>query len=204
MQDLIPEVHDSVPGMTTLEGCRWLYSMAKQCSQGVIVEIGCLAGRSTICLAAGSRDGSQVKVYAVDPFNGGGGVPNGSEHDMTALGSPDPQYYINQGESFKPFQENVERFGLGNIIEPIVNYSELAHKEYPGDPVEFLFIDGDHRYNYVKLDIELWSPHLITGGILALDDYSMPGVKRVRKELIEPSPEYDTVGLKPTFHAIKV
>jgi predicted O-methyltransferase YrrM len=39
-----------------------------------------------------------------------------------------------------------------------------------GAPVDFLFIDGDHRYEGVKRDFELFSPLVRPGGVVAFHD----------------------------------
>lgn len=39
-----------------------------------------------------------------------------------------------------------------------------------GRPVDFLFIDGDHSYEGVKRDFELWSPLVRSGGLIAFHD----------------------------------
>lgn len=38
----------------------------------------------------------------------------------------------------------------------------------------FIYIDGDHRYDSVRADLQAWWPYLSSGGILAGHDY-MPG-----------------------------
>jgi predicted O-methyltransferase YrrM len=37
-------------------------------------------------------------------------------------------------------------------------------------PVELLFIDGSHDYDAVKADLEMWLPHVVPGGFVALHD----------------------------------
>jgi predicted O-methyltransferase YrrM len=37
-------------------------------------------------------------------------------------------------------------------------------------PVDFLFIDGDHGYDGVRRDFELWSPLVRSGGLIAFHD----------------------------------
>jgi len=199
-EEVVEKVHASVPGMVQKDECLWLYEMAKLCSKGVIVEIGSSAGMSTICLALGSKAGNCVDVYAVDPFNGGGGTPDPTWWDMSHEGSPDQKYYVNQGVSFKPFWDNIKKFHVEDIVHPIIEYSELAVKKYPGKPIELLFIDGDHRYNYVKLDLDLWTPFLIPGGIVALHDSTYVGVKRAIDEM-DPMDFEKIQG--PIFHARK-
>jgi cephalosporin hydroxylase len=39
-----------------------------------------------------------------------------------------------------------------------------------GQKVDFLFIDGDHSYNSVKQDFEMYSPLVKEGGIIAFHD----------------------------------
>jgi predicted O-methyltransferase YrrM len=41
-----------------------------------------------------------------------------------------------------------------------------------GRPVDFLFLDGDHRYEAVRRDFELYVPLVREGGIVALHDIS--------------------------------
>jgi len=41
-----------------------------------------------------------------------------------------------------------------------------------GRPVDFLFLDGDHRYESVRRDFELYEPLVRPGGIIALHDIS--------------------------------
>jgi len=37
--------------------------------------------------------------------------------------------------------------------------------------IDFVYIDGNHRYKYVKLDIELYYPKIRTGGVIGGHDY---------------------------------
>ncbi len=58
-----------------------------------------------------------------------------------------------------------------------------------GEAIDFLFIDGDHRYEAVRRDFELYSPLLRPGGIVAFHDILQPPrfpnnqVKRFWREL---------------------
>jgi predicted O-methyltransferase YrrM len=57
-----------------------------------------------------------------------------------------------------------------------------------GRPVDFLFIDGDHSYEGVKRDFELWSPLVRPGGLIAFHDMRPDhpdGVPRLWAELRE-------------------
>lgn len=47
---------------------------------------------------------------------------------------------------------------------------ERLRRELDGEPIDFLFIDGDHSYDGVKRDFELYSPLVRPGGLIALHD----------------------------------
>ena len=57
-------------------------------------------------------------------------------------------------------------------------------------PIGLLWIDGDHRYNYIKIDIELWAKHVISGGKIIFHDYPFPGIIKAIKEMILNNPRY--------------
>jgi len=148
---------------------RFLYTKARQCSgKGVIVEIGSWKGKSTVWLGSGSLAGNRVPVYAVDPHNcwysEDGGLGRGKE--LTTL---------------REFEENMKRTGVSGVVRPIVATSEEAIKNWK-DPIELLLIDGDHSYDAVKKDIDLWLPYVIDGGIIAFDDSFDESIKKVLHE----------------------
>jgi predicted O-methyltransferase YrrM len=48
-------------------------------------------------------------------------------------------------------------------------------------PIDWLYIDADHRYEAVVADLEAWVPHVKPGGMILGDDYGhrhFPGVER--------------------------
>ncbi len=198
--DEIRNVFRSVPGMIEEGIAGFLYDRASACTKGAIVEIGSYLGRSTICIAKGSKSGGRMLVYSVDPHNGGGTTPDPTWRDSHDPGTPDLKYYINTGDKFPEFQERLRKFQVDDIVIPIVNYSELAYKKGWDKPIEMLFIDGEHRYNYVKMDLEMWGKHVISGGIIIFDDASHPGVKRVIDEMIENNPRYENIDWVPIFN----
>ncbi len=46
----------------------------------------------------------------------------------------------------------------------------LAERALGGDPIDVLFIDGDHSYAGVKADFELWAPLVRSGGWILFHD----------------------------------
>lgn len=66
----------------------------------------------------------------------------------------------------------VGRFNNGSV-KFLECYSDQAVAQFrliESEPCDFLFIDGDHSYEGVKTDWELWTPLVSTGGIVALHD----------------------------------
>ena len=54
--------------------------------------------------------------------------------------------------------------------------SEEAALKIPDESLDFVYIDANHAYQFVKRDIELWRPKVKPNGILAGHDYTIPSV----------------------------
>lgn len=136
-----------------------LYRLAsKVTGKGTIVEIGSWKGKSTTCLALGSKAGASTHITAIDPHTGS------SEHGKV--------------DTFAEFLENIKQNGIADMVEPIRKRSQDVGKEWD-KPVELLWIDGAHEYEYVLQDLKIWEPHLIEGGVVAFHDSPMPGPWKV-------------------------
>ncbi|MCK4307122.1 class I SAM-dependent methyltransferase [candidate division WOR-3 bacterium] len=171
-------VGDPKHAVTANEGI-FLYNRAKECSKGVIVEIGSWKGRSAVWLGRGSQAGFKREVYAVDPHTG----------------SPEHHRLYGKIWTLPVFQKNIERAGLSNIVVSLVKTSEEASKDWK-EPIELLFIDGRHDYKYVKQDYDLWSRFLIPGGIVVFhDSIRWPGPKLVVDEVIYKTRDFMKVGI---------
>lgn len=133
----------------------------------VIVEVGVYLGHSSAFMATLAKEsGKQIKIYAVDTFNGS------REHSLR--------------DFYNRFCENIFACGVQKYIVPVLSPSECAVKfDYIPD-LDFCFIDAAHDYDNVKRDIQAWRPKVKPGGILAGHDYcaSWPGVKEAVDELI--------------------
>lgn len=153
MED-IEDITPNIDGFLTNKEGKFLYHVAKNCRIGVIVEIGSFKGKSTIWLAKGSKKGSEINIYAIDPHTG----------------SPEHKERYGNVWTFEEFKKNIKNEKVDDIVIPIVKTSEEAEKDWDFKPIEFLWIDGNHEYEMVKLDYEKWSPYLIDGGIIAFHD----------------------------------
>lgn len=62
---------------------------------------------------------------------------------------------------------------LGAII--IQKYSKEASEEIEDGSLDFVYIDANHAYPYVKQDLNLWTPKVREGGIVSGDDFYITG-----------------------------
>ena len=193
LEKILKEIFECCPQWQGIADTKlaYLYETAKQCTYP-IVEIGCGDGFYTIALAFGSRDGNKVKVVSIDPHAGLATVPIENptdENNFTDSKYTDklsPIYsdeILRNGTSYEGFMKHIEEWGVTDIVEPVVNFSELAFQEIKDLRIELLLIDGDHRYHFVKKDFELYSQLVVPNGCIAFDDVGLVGVDTVIAEL---------------------
>jgi hypothetical protein len=72
----------------------------------------------------------------------------------------------------------LERFSLERR-QGVVRVHRLtsleAAKRFRDGEFDFVYIDGNHRYEFVKADLEAYAPKVRPGGFLAGDDYGVAG-----------------------------
>jgi predicted O-methyltransferase YrrM len=99
-------------------------------------------------------------------------------------GNPDPRHvaldpwqssgYANRG------LEILEEAGVKPLVEFHSEKSQLALPQFlkEGRQFDLAFVDGNHRFDAVFLDL-YYLGHLVRkGGIIILDDYNLPGIER--------------------------
>ena len=74
----------------------------------------------------------------------------------------------------------MEEAGVGQIVEHHTEFSEIAPPRFleEGRKFDLGFIDGNHRFDGVFLDLFYLGRLIRKGGILILDDYNLPGIRR--------------------------
>ncbi len=169
------------PGFLTEREARFL-ALAAACTpaRGVILEIGSFKGKSTVGLASIAARYHLGKVVAVDPH--------------TAPSSTDPGLG-GQASSFEDFQHTLARTGLTDHVEVHRKFSRELATAW-NRPIRLLWIDGDHTYPGAKQDLDLFAPHLATGGVVALHDvlHNFAGPIRVFVEDVLGSDRYGPAG----------
>ena len=177
-KDEVRKLVAEVGGWLTDREGEFLYEHAKGCTgTGIVIEIGSWKGKSTIWLGRGAKAGKGVRVYAIDPYTGA------YEHQR-----------FDEVSTLEEFRRNIELAGISDIVVLMVMTSEEAAKDF-AERAEFIFIDGDHGYESVKLYFELWFTKLIDDGVIALHDtLGWAGPKRVAKEFMFKSKVFKNAG----------
>lgn len=145
------------------------------------VEIGCYAGGSS-CLVSQRKN---TNLFSID------------------LGHPiSKEIPINNVKKFNT-NNNLFQYIQGDS-KKITTLNEL--KKYL-DEIDVLFIDGDHSFNGVKSDFELYSPLVKTGGYIIFDDYNdkqhSPAVKPSVDEIVSMINGYEIIGTIPNIHGAR-
>lgn len=131
-----------------------------------IVEIGSWKGRSTVALALAAQSRGDAAVVAIDPHLGDNGE------------------WMAESPTYEEFLRNVRNAGVESVVLPIRRLAHHARSEVTDGSVGVLFVDGSHRYEDVRQDIEDWTSSLVDGAIIAFNDSSKPGVYRAICEQI--------------------
>ena len=91
-----------------------------------------------------------------------------------------------QVQNFKEVTfQNLEKINAGNRAEIRIMTSDDAVSTIDDASLDFIFIDGNHSYEYVHRDINNYYSKVKVGGIFAGHDYSMSSVSSVLKTFLE-------------------
>lgn len=75
------------------------------------------------------------------------------------------------------------------------NYSDIALEEFEDSYFDWIYIDGNHLYEFVKQDLELYYPKIKASGYITGDDYGVQnnwwgnGVQKAVDEFVARRPE---------------
>ena len=82
--------------------------------------------------------------------------------------------------TYKAFLQKIKDQGIEDRVRVLKMFSSEAAAFIDDGSLDFCFIDGNHLYEYVLRDIEMYLPKIKKGGLIAGHDYGMEGtgVKR--------------------------
>lgn len=111
------------------------------------------------------------------------------------------------------YKENGFKNAILNAVNNTMFQSEKAYfifarsveaARYFPEELDFVYIDANHNYEYVKQDIETWWPKIKKGGILSGHDYTSPnsGVPKAVDEFVSVN-NLTLVAKSPDWYVIK-
>lgn len=133
----------------------------------IMAEIGCYVGDSTEIFAKNFK-----QVYAIDPWLNGY-----DDGDASSYLHPMDQIERQFDELLKA-HANIDKLKMPSVD---------AAKSVMDKSLDFVYIDGNHRYEAVLDDIRAWFPKVKRTGFIAGHDYGhklAPGVKMAVDELL--------------------
>ena len=94
------------------------------------------------------------KLYLVDPYCSYDNYVNGWGEHIT-------------DDEFITIKKDIKNFLKDYIdnIEFVVMFSEFASEAIPYN-LDFVYIDANHKFDFVKKDIEVWYTHIHSGGVI--------------------------------------
>jgi predicted O-methyltransferase YrrM len=120
------------------------------------IEIGLAYGLSAlyICDALLRSGHPRVRHVVLDPFQAG--------------------RFANRG------LQVLEEAGVASLVEYHAETSQIALPAFlkEGRRFDFAFVDGNHRFDAVFLDLYYLGRLLRGGGVILLDDYNLPAIRR--------------------------
>jgi len=128
-----------------------LYGLARALKPKVAVEIGSARGKSACYVGTALKENGSGKLFAIDP------------HTRTDWNDADSV------DTLDEIRRNIKSLKLEKQVEIIRQTSERAAQRWML-PIDMLFIDGDHSYEGVKRDWELFVPHMSKFGIVVFHD----------------------------------
>ena len=122
-----------------------------------IVEIGTRYGDTAVVM---SRKYILQEFIAIDPYI------DYKEYD----GEEFSQHLRNDSTLFDKISKKIIRKSR-NKVTFIRDFSNKAHSQIPNNWADFIFIDGNHEFDYVLQDLEDYWPKVANGGYMTGHDY---------------------------------
>lgn len=132
--------------------------------EGPFLEIGSYCGKSAIYIGGAAREASRV-LFALDHHRGSEENQEGWEWHEPDLVDP----AVGVMDTLPRFRRALFDAGLEGSVVAIVGDSPTVGTVWT-TPLAFLFIDGGHGPEPAHRDYELWVPHVLVGGTLAIHD----------------------------------
>ncbi len=163
--DRIKELMAEVAGLETEAELKSIYDAVVSCKPKIAVEIGCLFGLSSSVIAEAMN--GEGKLICIDNF--------------AVQGSDTKPHFITKV---------LPKYPIMTLME--MDSSKAAHEFF--QPVDFLFVDGDHQDDGIQRDLKNWLPKMVSGGVIIFHDYFNYMFPNIAIRVNEYARDYETIG----------
>lgn len=148
-------------------------------TNGIFVEIGVYGG-STLLDIYDVCNANNNKIYGIDPWD--------KLTIFNGMTEADTDIMIRNQEiaRYKTIKHNLyDIINRNNLSINLINENSWdSYQLFEDNSIDCIHIDGDHSYNGVKRDLELFYPKIKHGGMIINDDYHWSGCKKAIHEFI--------------------
>ena len=167
-------------------------SLIKQKKPKNFLEIGIFHGVTSrnVCELLHSIHGSDFKFTSIDVFSVDTETSKDEYIPKTKFSNPLKTIYYNYIIRKNPYSiQSVLKLlkKYKRNINIIKGHSNQILKQISLDKFDYVFLDGGHKYETVKDDLELLTKVINNSGIILCDDYDLtyaPGVKKAIDEYV--------------------
>lgn len=141
-----------IGGVGRLDLLRWL----RELNFKKAVEIGVAYGVYSELMC---NINPQMKVWGVDPYKMYGEYREFSKEQSRL------------DDAKKQANDLLSSYVAHDLYEFVYKFSEDAAKDFADESLDFVYIDGNHEFDFPYRDIKAWWPKIRKGGILAGHDF---------------------------------
>jgi len=137
-----------------------LYKMFADKGFKVGCEVGVQRGRNAFVMLENIPD---LKLYLVEPY---------ADH-------PSNDRLFGKKVHDK-FRKQAHKRLEGRDVVWVEKFSEECFREIPDKTLDFVYIDGEHTWDYAVVDLSVWNNKVKTGGIISGHDFGYKGNKNYK------------------------
>ena len=174
------EASKSIPGWLTDKEAGELFDLVSNIpgDNPICCEIGSYMGKSSVVLGMALLAKRKGKIYCIDPFDLLSDYYEEVSKKELGSGNLTRKQFV---------MDIIRKYGLEGKIELIQGFSFFVARDFH-QPLDFIFIDGDHSFEGVLEDYFDWSGMLKVGGVIAFHDYyKIDDFKRCNPESYGPA-----------------
>ena len=143
---------ESMEFQSGLGDSAWLlYGLVRSAKPQVCVEIGSARGKSACFVGMALRENGQARLYAIDPHTRTDWNDNGTIDTLAIL------------------KAHLRTARVEQQVQVLQATSEVAAQSWT-ESIDMIFIDGDHSYDGVRRDFELFRPFMKPDAFVVFHD----------------------------------